>query len=65
MDNLNYKERLAALRKGGFREREISRLYHLREKHAANPLDMAPADLGRLRFIRWLFENGRLTDWPI
>ncbi len=62
MDQLNYKERLEALRKGGFTDLEISRLSHFRQGYVANPLDQAPADLARLRFVRWLVENGRLTD---
>lgn len=28
----------------------------------SNELDWAPADLARLRFIRWLVENGKLTE---
>jgi hypothetical protein len=62
MDQLNYKERLEALRKGGFTDLEISRLYHLRQVYVANPLDQAPADLAHLQFVRWLVEHGRLTD---
>ncbi len=62
MDQLNYKERLEALRKGGFTNREISRLYHFRHMYVAHPMDQAPADLARLQFVRWLVEHGRLTD---
>jgi len=43
MDQLNYKERLEALRKGGFTDREISRLYHFRQVYVAHPMDQAPA----------------------
>lgn len=62
MDPLNYKEGLETLRKSGFSDQQVSRLYHLRQEYRANPLHRGPADLAHLRFVRWLVEHGRLTD---
>ena len=62
MDQLDYKEGLETLRKNGFTDLEISRLYHLRQEYRANPLYHDSADLAHLRFVRWLVEHGRLTD---
>jgi hypothetical protein len=57
MDQLNYKERLEALRKGGFTDLEISRLYHFRQVYVANPMDQAPA-------VRSLARRARQADRP-
>ncbi len=62
MEQLNYKEELDLLRGAGFTFSEITRLYQLRRAYVQHELDWAPADLARLRFARWLVENGRLTD---
>jgi hypothetical protein len=62
MDRMNYKEGLEALYRVGFTTTEIARLAHLRRTYIAHEQDRAPADLARLRFIRWLIANGRLTD---
>jgi len=62
MDQLNYKEELDTLRGAGFTLSEISRLHQLRRAYVRHELDWGLADLARLRFIRWLVENGRLTD---
>ncbi len=62
MERLNYKKELDLLRKGGFTFTEITRLYQLRRAYVQHELDWAPADLARLRFVRWLVENGRLSE---
>ena len=62
MGQLNSKEELDLLHRAGFTFSEITRLYQLRRTYVQHELDWAPADLARLRFVRWLVENGRLTD---
>jgi hypothetical protein len=62
MDQINYKEGLETLRRAGFTTLEIHRLYRFRQAYVENKMDQAPADLARLQFIRWLVENGKLTD---
>lgn len=62
MDSINYKEGLEALYRAGFTTNEVARLADLRRTYLAQAQDQAPADLARLRFIRWLVANGRLTD---
>lgn len=62
MDRMNYKEGLEALYRAGFKTVEITRLAELRRSYLAGEQDQAPADLARLRFIRWLVANGRLSD---
>lgn len=48
MDQMNYKERLEALRKARFTSLEIERLYQFRRTYMENEMDQAPADLSRL-----------------
>lgn len=62
MDRMNYKEGLEALYRAGFRTIEIMRLAKLRHTYLRGEQDQAPADLARLRFVRWLVANGKLTD---
>jgi hypothetical protein len=62
MDRMNYKERLEALRSAGFTTLEINRLSQFLRAYSKNELDLAPVDLRRLQFIRWLVRNGKLTD---
>jgi hypothetical protein len=62
MDWINYKEGLEALFRAGFKTSEITRLAELRRRYIQDEQDQSPADLARLRFIRWLVANGRLTD---
>jgi hypothetical protein len=62
MDWMNYKEGLEALYQAGFTTAEITRLAHLRRMYIQHEQDQTPADLARLRFIRWLVQNGKLTD---
>lgn len=62
MEQLNSKEELDLLHRAGFTFSEITRLYQLRRTYVQHELDWAPADLARLRFVRWLVENGKLTD---
>jgi hypothetical protein len=63
MDQLNYKEKLEALRRSGFSDLEISRLYRFRQQYEASPLDRSPADLAHLKFVRWLVEHGQMSEW--
>ena len=62
MDSINYKEGLEALYRAGFTTTEIAHLVDLRRTYLAQAQNQAPADLARLRFIRWLVAKGRLTD---
>ena len=62
MDPLNYKEGLETLRKSGFTDQQIRRLYHLPQEYRANPLHRGPAVLAHLTIVRWLVEHGRLTE---
>jgi hypothetical protein len=62
MEQLNYKEELDTLRGAGFTPSEISRLHQLRRAYVRHELDWGSADLARLRFMRWLVQNGRLMD---
>jgi hypothetical protein len=62
MEQLNYKEELDLLRGAGFTFPEIACLYQLRRAYGQHELDWAPADLARLRFVRWLVEHGRLSE---
>ncbi|HXX78598.1 MAG TPA: hypothetical protein VEI53_08915 [Ktedonobacteraceae bacterium] len=59
---MDYKESLEALRRAGLTSLEITRLSQLRQMYMANELDQAPADLARLKFVRWLVVHGKLTD---
>jgi hypothetical protein len=62
MDKMNYREGLEALYRAGFKTSEVTRLAELRRRYFQDEQDQAPADIARLRFIRWLVANGRLTD---
>ena len=62
MEQTNYKEELDFLRGAGFTFTEITHLYQLRRIYVKGELDQAPADLARLRFARWLVQNGKLKD---
>jgi hypothetical protein len=65
MDSINYtdyKEGLEALYRSGFTTTSIARLADLRRTYRSQAQDQAPADLARLRFIRWLVAQGRLSD---
>ena len=49
-----------ALLDEGFTVDEASRLTHLREAYEEQ---LAKRETNHHRFIRWLVENGRLSDW--
>jgi hypothetical protein len=53
---------LEKLRKEGFTEQAIARLYQLRRTYGRDEMDQAPLDKRRLEFARWLVATGRLTD---
>jgi len=58
----NEKEELNLLRRKGFTEREITRLYQLRRTYAQDEMDQAALDTRHLEFVRWLVTTGRLSD---
>lgn len=62
MDRMNYKEGLEALLRSGLTMAQVTRLAELRRRHLQGEQDLAPTDLARLRFIRWMVANGKLTD---
>ena len=62
MEQLHYQEDLDLLRGAGFTFQEITRLYQVRRAYLQHELDWAPAELARLRFARWLVQNGRLSE---
>jgi hypothetical protein len=53
---------LKQLRREGFPEQSISRLYQLRSDYAQDALDQPALDTHHLEFVRWLVKTGRLTD---
>lgn len=62
MEQLPYREDLDLLRGGDFTFQEITRLSQVRRAYVRHELDWTPAELARLRFVRWLVQNGRLSD---
>lgn len=63
MNWIQYDEtELARLRREGFTERQITRLYQLRRQYGRNEMDRPALDRLRLEFARWLVATGRLTD---
>ena len=62
MKLLTYRDAARVLHRAGFVEKEIDRLYHLRQTYRRSELDQPPLDLYRLRFARWLVATGRLTE---
>lgn len=63
MNPISYQEAFQILRKAGFGEAAIDRLYRLRRAYLTSELDQPPLDHGRLEFVRWLVTTGRLTDF--
>lgn len=59
---ITYQEAFQMLRRVGFTEPTIARLYQLRQGYMTNVLDCPSLDLNRLRFVLWLVATGRLTD---
>jgi hypothetical protein len=53
----------AYLRRQGFSSQEAVRLVALRLRHDRGAFREL-TDQDRVRFVRWLVEHGRLTDWP-
>jgi hypothetical protein len=62
MKRMDHKEGLEALRRAGLTGLEIERLCQLRQAYTQNALEQARVDLSRLKFIRWLVANGRLSE---
>ena len=62
MEHMDFKEALEMLHRTGFTTLEIQRLCHVRRILVIDEQDRSPAGLARLRFIRWLVLNGKLTE---
>ncbi len=62
MYGINETQDIEMLRKEGFTEPVIARLYHLRTTYGKSEMDQAVLDSRRLEFVRWLVKTGRLTD---
>ncbi len=62
MNQKNDEEAFAMLREAGFTVLEIDRLAQLRRNYRVGELDQAHPNQARLEFVRWLVQNGRLTD---
>ena len=62
MEQLDAQEGRMALRRAGLTEREIERLCRFRRVYTTSLLDWSTEDLARLRFIRWLVVNAKLSD---
>ena len=62
MYGINDKQDLQTLRREGFTEPVIARLYQLRRAYGTSEMDQAALDIRRLEFIHWLVRTGRLTD---
>ena len=56
------RDALELLRQAGFTTTESDRLCRLRKRCAKQEADYTPADLSRLKFVRWLVVTGKLTD---
>ena len=63
MRQINFdKEAIDLLRRRGFTEREIARLYPLRRTYGEDERDQPALDRNHLEFARWLVITGRLTE---
>lgn len=56
------EDSLAALTAAGFTPAEVARLQATRERAQAGSLNEWTGDFKRLRFARWLYEQGRLES---
>jgi hypothetical protein len=52
------------LQRQGFTPRQAERLVALERRLTRTELDELTYEECRLRFVRWLVELGRFTDWP-
>lgn len=59
---MDRKEDREILRKGGFAESEMKQLSQLRKLHNERERLKQLAENRRLEFVRWLYDNGKLTD---
>jgi len=57
------KEDLETLRRLGFSEQTISRLFRLRRTYQPGEMDQVPLDPRRLEFARWLVMTHRISDF--
>jgi hypothetical protein len=62
MNQMSDEEAFDMLRSAGFTMPEIDRLTRLRRNYRVGELDQAHPNQARLEFVRWLVQNGRLTD---
>ena len=56
------KEDREMVRKSGFAESEVIQLSKLRREHHERERLRLIAENRRLHFVRWLVDNGKLTD---
>jgi hypothetical protein len=54
-------EKVASLRRQGFAPEEIVRLVELRERSASERFGELMGNINRLRFARWLYEQGKIA----
>ena len=59
---MDRKEDREILRKGGFAESEMKQLSQLRKMHNERERLKQLAENRRLEFVRWLYDNGKLTE---
>ena len=59
---MGYKEDREILRKAGFTEAEMNRLSKLRRNLAVCGKYQELVDYRRPQFVRWLVNNGKLTE---
>ncbi len=59
---MDRKDDREILRKGGFVDGEVQRLNKLRQDYTEREKLQELADLRRMEFIRWLVNNGRISD---
>lgn len=52
------------LQRQGFTPRQAERLVALKRRLTRTELDELTDEECRLRFVRWLVDHGRFTDWP-
>jgi len=59
---MDRKDDREILRKGGFVDGEVQRLNKLRQTYTEREKLQEIVDQRRMEFIRWLVNNGRLSD---
>jgi hypothetical protein len=59
---MDRKDDREILRKGGFVDGEVQRLSKLRQDYTERARLQEMANQRRMEFVRWLVNNGRLSD---